>query len=101
VQEIEQLRIDGFDFICAVIAQDIIYIGQRLRQILPLEPIDGAEMFPGVRVVKGERPFWGLKSTGVAQSCVWAKAHGGCQDPPLKKAAAIESVIGQRCLAHS
>ena len=57
-EQIHQSRIDRFDRIGSVVAQEIIDLLQSIRNVVALSPVDRfAQFFPGMRIVKGQGLF--------------------------------------------
>jgi len=52
VEQVEQLRVDHADIAGVMVAQEVIELAQRLRQIVSASRIDQAQPFAGVRVVQ-------------------------------------------------
>src|SRR5262249_24452164 len=77
-----------------MIPQDVVNIPQRCGEILPLDPIHRAEVFPGVHVIEIERSFKSLCSALQRQRRA-RKATCGGQGSETEQATAADAVVGR------
>ena len=54
-QQIEQRRVDGFYFVGAEIAQEVVDAIKLARKVVSILPVSGAQGFAGVQIVEFER----------------------------------------------
>lgn len=79
MENVQQVRIDDFNFIGPVVPEQVVDLLQRIRQVRSLFPVDGlVKMFPCMCIVKRQGAF--SKAGKLCQGWPWGKyGPGGSQ----------------------